>query len=63
MVCCAVADFDKYSLANVPKGSPRMWVHLVSVCAVVFYTLWVSGGKGAWVDVWEQGSECGRGLL
>ncbi|KAG2494790.1 hypothetical protein HYH03_007033 [Edaphochlamys debaryana] len=31
--------FDKFSLTNVPSGSPRMWVHLLSVYFVALLTL------------------------
>ena len=37
-------DFDKYSLSNVEAGSPKMWVHLVSMYVVAIFTMAVSGG-------------------
>ncbi len=35
-------DFDRFSLSNVEAGSPKLWVHLVSLHVVSIYTLWVS---------------------
>ncbi|PNW79626.1 hypothetical protein CHLRE_08g360564v5 [Chlamydomonas reinhardtii] len=32
-------DFDKYSLSNVEAGSPKMWVHLVSMYVVAIFTM------------------------
>ncbi|KAG2482060.1 hypothetical protein HYH03_018986 [Edaphochlamys debaryana] len=36
-------DFDRFSLSNVAPGSPKLWVHLVSLYVVTGYTLWLLG--------------------
>ncbi|KAG1670980.1 hypothetical protein FOA52_014369 [Chlamydomonas sp. UWO 241] len=34
-------SFDKCGLANVSEGSPRMWLHMLSVYVILFIAMWM----------------------
>lgn len=36
------SDIDKLSMANVPSGSPLLWVHLAAAYLVTVIVTWVS---------------------
>jgi len=39
-------DMDRSTLANIPDGSPLMWVHLLAVYLIAGLVMWVSVGAG-----------------
>jgi hypothetical protein len=42
------SSLDKLSMANVPPGDPRLWVHLASVYVVSYLAMRVRGGPYPW---------------
>lgn len=61
------SDIDKLSMANVPSGSPLLWVHLAAAYLVTVIVTWVSkwlefvracDGPGFLQNSWDEVQVC-----